>query len=126
MPEQDDTAVILYTSGTTGRPKGVMLTHRNLVSNAISGRGAEYELRSEDTQLAILPLAHAFGIVALNVIYLTGVKAVMHPRFDTIAVLSAIERHRIAAFAGVPAMFVALLYTPDAEKYDTSSLKYLC
>ena len=124
MPAQDDTAVILYTSGTTGRPKGVMLTHRNLVSNAISGRGAEYEQRSEDTQLAILPLAHAFGIVALNVIYLTGVKAVMHPRFDTTSVLSAIERHRIAAFAGVPAMFVALLYTPDAEKYDTSSLKY--
>ncbi len=48
----------------------------------------------------------------------------MHPRFDTTAVLSAIERHHITAFAGVPAMFVALLYTPDAEKYDTSSLQY--
>lgn len=124
VPDQDDTAVILYTSGTTGRPKGVMLTHRNLVSNGMSGRGAEYEQRSEDTQLAILPLAHAFGIVSLNVLYLSGAKAVMHPRFDTTAVLSAIERHRIAAFAGVPAMFVALLYTPNTEKYDTSSLKY--
>ncbi len=123
-PEPDDTAVILYTSGTTGRPKGVMLTHRNLVSNALGGRGPEYEQRSEDTQLMILPLAHAFGIVALNVFYVSGVKAVMHPRFDTTAVLSAIERHHITAFAGVPAMFVALLYTPDAEKYDTSSLQY--
>ncbi len=123
-PDPDDTAVILYTSGTTGRPKGVMLTHRNLVSNAVSGRGPEYEQRSEDTQLLILPLAHAFGIVALNVLYVAGIKAVMHPRFDTTAVLSAIERHRIVAFAGVPAMFVALLYTPDAEKYDTSSLTY--
>ena len=123
-PDADDTAVILYTSGTTGRPKGVMLTHRNLVSNAISGRGPEYEQRSEDTQLLILPLAHAFGIVALNVLYVAGIKAVMHPRFDTTAVLSAIERHHIVAFAGVPAMFVALLYTPDAETYDTSSLQY--
>ncbi|GAC1398329.1 MAG: fatty acid--CoA ligase family protein [Ktedonobacteraceae bacterium] len=123
VPTPDDTAVILYTSGTTGRPKGVMLTHRNLVSNAISGRGPEYEQRSEDTQLAILPLAHAFGIVALNVFYLSGVKAVMHPRFDITTVLSAVERHHIASFAGVPAMFVALLYAPDAEKYDTSSLK---
>lgn len=122
--DTDDTAVILYTSGTTGRPKGVMLSHRNLVSNALSGRGTEYEQRSEETQLAILPLAHAFGIVALNVMYLTGSKVVMHPRFDTSTVLSAIERHRIDAFAGVPAMFVALLYTPDAEKYDTSSLQY--
>ncbi len=124
--DENDTAVILYTSGTTGRPKGVMLSHRNLVSNAISGRGTEteYEQRSEETQLAILPLAHAFGIVALNVMYLTGSKVVMHPRFDTHTVLSAIERHRISAFAGVPAMFVALLYTPNAERYDTSSLQY--
>ncbi len=123
-PSTEDTAVILYTSGTTGRPKGVMLSHRNLVSNALGGRGEEYEQRSEDTQLAILPLAHAFGIVVLNVIYLSGARVVMHPRFDTNAVLSAIERHRITAFAGVPAMFVALLYTPEAEKYDTSSLQY--
>jgi len=123
-PDPDDTAVILYTSGTTGRPKGVMLSHRNLVSNGLSGRGSEYEQRNPDTQLAVLPLAHAFGIVALNVIYLSGVSAVMHPRFDTTAVLSAIERHRIAAFAGVPAMFVALLYAPNAEQYDTSSLKF--
>lgn len=124
VPNSDDTAVILYTSGTTGRPKGVMLSHRNLVSNALSGRGPEYEQRSEEIQLAILPLAHAFGIVALNVYYVSGVKVVMHPRFDAVAVLSAIEHHHIASFAGVPAMFVALLYTPDAEKYDTRSLQY--
>src|SRR5207249_7875519 len=74
-------------------------------------------------QLAILPLAHSYGLVALNVGYLSGALHVMHPRFDPSAVLSAIERHRITGFAGVPAMFVALLYTPDAEKYDTSSLQ---
>src|SRR2546421_2771392 len=124
----DDTAVILYTSGTTGNPKGVVLTHRNVVSNAISGRGAssdgEMNQRVGEMQLAILPLAHAFGLVASNVGYLNGTKAVLHPRFDTTAVLSAIERYHVNAFAGVPAMFVALLYTPDTEKYDTSSLRY--
>ena len=124
----DDTAVILYTSGTTGNPKGVVLTHRNVVSNAVAGRGSasDEELRRDDinVQLAILPLAHAYGLVASNVGYLNGVTFIMHPRFDTTAVLSAIERYRVNAFAGVPAMFVALLYTPDAEKYDTSSLRY--
>lgn len=123
-PSPDDMAAILYTSGTTGRPKGVVLTHRNLVSNAVGGRGEEPAIRNEDKQLAVLPLAHAYGIVASNVAYLNGTTVVMHPRFDTNAVLAAIERHRISAFAGVPAMFVALLYTPDAEKYDTSSLQY--
>ena len=121
----DDTAVILYTSGTTGNPKGVELTHRNIISNTVAGRGENTEDEQETSvQLAILPLAHAFGLTVSNVGYLSGTRFIMHPRFDTNAVLSAIERHKVNAFAGVPAMFVALLYTPDAEKYDTSSLRY--
>ncbi|HET9999681.1 MAG TPA: long-chain fatty acid--CoA ligase [Ktedonobacteraceae bacterium] len=121
----DDTAVILYTSGTTGSPKGVELTHRNVISNTVAGRGESTNGEQEtNVQLAILPLAHAFGLTVSNVGYLSGTKFIMHPRFDTNAVLSAIERHHVNAFAGVPAMFVALLYTPDAEKYDTSSLRY--
>ncbi len=125
-PNPDDTAVMLYTSGTTGRPKGVLLSHRNLIANAVGGRGPEAELEPHkmEIQLAVLPLAHAFGILVSNLSYLSGVKIIMHPRFDTTAVLAAIERHHIEAFAGVPAMFVALLYSPDADKYDTSSLKY--
>ncbi len=123
----DDTAVILYTSGTTGRPKGVVLTHRNVVSNAVSGRGAgapETETRSEEVQLAILPLAHAYGLLASGVSYLSGALSVMLPRFDTTAVFSTIEKYHVTGFAGVPAMFVALLYSPDADNYDTSSLQY--
>jgi long-chain acyl-CoA synthetase len=122
----DDIAVILYTSGTTGNPKGVVLTHRNLISNALGGRG-EVEgppERSAETQLAVLPLAHAFGILVSNVFFLSGATIVALPRFDTNAVFSAIERYRISGFAGVPAMFVALLYSPDGDKYDTSSLQH--
>jgi long-chain acyl-CoA synthetase len=121
--DPDDTAVILYTSGTTGRPKGVVLTHRNLIANALSARGPAREVRDQETQLVVLPLAHAYGIIALDVLFLRGLSAVLHPRFDTNAVFSAIERYHIAGFAGVPAMFVALLYSPDAGKYDTSSLE---
>ena len=119
----EDIAVILYTSGTTGRPKGVVLTHRNLISNAQSGRGPERETRDAENNLAVLPLAHAYGIIAANVFFLRGLTIISQPRFDTTAVLSAIERHRIVSFAGVPAMFVALLFSPDADKYDTSSLQ---
>jgi long-chain acyl-CoA synthetase len=124
----EDTAVILYTSGTTGRPKGVELAHKSVVSNAVAGAGIDQENstneRAGEVHLAVLPLAHAYGLTASNVAYLNGTISVMHPRFDTTAVLSAIERYRINGFAGVPAMFVALLYTPDVEKYDTSSLRY--
>lgn len=124
--DPDDPAVIIYTSGTTGRPKGVVLTHRNIVSNATTSRGATIVASDaqpvQQRQLAILPLAHSYGLVVLNVSYLTGALCVMHPRFDPTAVFAAIERHRITGFAGVPAMFVALLHSPDADTYDTSSL----
>ncbi len=119
----NDTAVILYTSGTTGNPKGVLLSHNNLMQNALGIAGGA-DMEPGDANLAILPLAHAFGILMSNVAYLTGTKVVMHPRFDTTAVLAAIQRHRVTAFSGVPAMFVALLFTPDADAYDTGSLQY--
>jgi long-chain acyl-CoA synthetase len=125
-PRPDDMAVILYTSGTTGRPKGVVLTHRNLISNALSRlatSGGEEELGANrgKTHLTVLPMAHAYGLLVLNLIYAGGLKLVLHPRFDPNAILSAIERHRVDSFAGVPAMFVMLLYT-DNSGYNTSSL----
>jgi long-chain acyl-CoA synthetase len=121
----EDRAVILYTSGTTGRPKGVVLSHRNLISNAIAGAGDNPEESRGKASLAVLPLAHAFGITVSNVAYLSGTKTVMVPRFDLEQVFQLIEKHRVAGFAGVPAMFVGMLNFPDAEKYDTSSLEYV-
>lgn len=124
-PTSSDTAVVLYTSGTTGRPKGVILSHRNLISNATGdGQSPEIDPSTErEVQLAVLPLAHAYGILMSNIAYVNGGQVVMLPRFDTNAVFSAIERYKVSAFAGVPAMFVALLYSPDSDKYDLSSLK---
>jgi long-chain acyl-CoA synthetase len=122
----DDPAVIIYTSGTTGNPKGVVLTHHNVVTNAVNSRKRTDDATTpvEGRQLAILPLAHSFGLVVLNISYLSGMPVVMHPRFNTTDVLAAIEHHRIYTFAGVPAMFVALLNAPDADDYDTSSLTF--
>jgi long-chain acyl-CoA synthetase len=101
-----------------------MLSHRNLIANAKSGHDTEASSVRESNQLAILPLAHAFGILTSNVSYLSGATIIMHPRFDPQTVLASIARNSISSFAGVPAMFIALLNTPDAEKYDTSSLRY--
>ncbi len=121
----EDPAVILYTSGTTGRPKGVLLSHRNLISNAIAGARDDPEESKGKTVLAVLPLAHAFGITASNVGYLAGTVGVMVPRFDLEQVFQLIQKHHIAGMAAVPAMIVGMLNFPDAEKYDTSSLEYI-
>jgi long-chain acyl-CoA synthetase len=120
-----DPAVILYTSGTTGRPKGVLLSHRNLLSNALTAAGDPAEQVGGARVLAVLPLAHAFGITASNVAYLTGTVGVMVPRFDLEQVFQLIQKHRIAGIAMVPAMIVGMLNFADAQKYDTSSLEYI-
>jgi long-chain acyl-CoA synthetase len=121
----EDRAVILYTSGTTGRPKGVLLSHRNLISNAIAGTRDDPDETKGKASLAVLPLAHAFGITVSNVAYLSGTKTVMVARFDLEQVFQLIEKYRVAGFAAVPAMVVGMLNFPDAEKYDTSSLEYV-
>ncbi|MCL6632931.1 MAG: long-chain fatty acid--CoA ligase [Alicyclobacillus herbarius] len=124
IPADDDLAVLLYTSGTTGRPKGVMLSHRNLYSNAKEAAelAKAYPLKSKRVGLGILPLSHAFGFTTMITTLLLGETDVLLPYFDPVQVFQAIERYKVTHFTAVPAMFYALYNHPDADKYDLSSL----
>jgi len=117
-----DLAVILYTSGTTGRPKGVALSHANLASNARAAASL-YELDRERWSLGVLPLSHSYGLVTLNAGNILGTKSVLLRWFNPEAVLDAIARFRVQSMAGVPTMYVYLLNYPDADRFDTSSMR---
>ena len=118
-----DTAVIVYTSGTTGPPKGAELTHLQLYMNAdIPGR--LFDVRPTDVVIAVLPLFHVFGLSSiLNCCVRFGCTLSLLPRFTAAAVLTAIERDRATIFEGVPTMFADLLSYPALEGRDLSSLR---
>lgn len=120
----DDVAVILYTSGTTGQPKGVMLTHRNLYSNAAAAVAlAEESGEPPGTTLGVLPLAHIYGFTMANTLFLRGGSMVILPRFEVRAVCEAIEKYKVERFSAVPAMIYALTTAPEASEYDLSTLE---
>jgi long-chain acyl-CoA synthetase len=123
MRQPTDTAVIVYTSGTTGRPKGAELTHIQLYMNAdIPGR--LFDVKPDDIVITVLPLFHVFGLSSiLDVCVRFGCTMSLIPRFTPAAVLAAIQRDRATIFEGVPTMFVALLSHPGIGSYDLSSLR---
>jgi long-chain acyl-CoA synthetase len=124
--EPQDTAVILYTSGTTGRPKGAELTHFNLFMCCQVGATRLVEFRDDDVALAVLPLFHSFGQSnVMNTGFYASGTITLVPRFDAAKVLEVIQRDRVTIFAGVPTMYFALLNHPQSEQFDTSSLR-LC
>ncbi len=109
----DDTAVLLYTSGTTGAPKGAQLTHANLIRNVATGVEI-FDLDEDTIQLGALPLFHAFGqTCSLNATIAVGGCLTLLPRFSAKAALEQIERDRVTVFAGVPTMYTAMLHESD-------------
>jgi long-chain acyl-CoA synthetase len=112
----DDIAVVLYTSGTTGRPKGALLTHLNVVMNVDTTMLSPFEVTADDALLGCLPLFHTFGqICGMNTCFRAGATLVLMPRFDGPGALDLMVREDCTLFMGVPTMYVALL---DAARTD--------
>jgi long-chain acyl-CoA synthetase len=122
----DDTAVILYTSGTTGTPKGAELTHDNLLSNVETILDSLIEIQPDDVVLGALPFFHSFGqTCGLNSCMKAGGTLTLIPRFDPDKALEIIQRDRVTIFEGVPTMYVGMLHADSAGSADTSCLR-LC
>jgi long-chain acyl-CoA synthetase len=121
--QPDEMAVLIYSGGTTGVAKGIMLSHFNLVANAhqIIAWG---HLTDEQGVLAVLPLFHGFGMsVTMNAAVLIGGEIILMPRFNAKRVAKTIQKYKPSFFIGVPAMFVQLSNLPDIHHYDFSSLR---
>ncbi len=150
--DNDDVAVLIYTGGTTGNPKGVMLTHYNWYTHVtgyyenvlldawgVTAKGPirEHEagqrrteqegevfgIRRRRVSLIALPLFHGYGVFAVNLEFQTGGKMVMISRWDAVEAMSAIQEHKVTEFRGVPTMYIHMLNHPDAGKYDLNSMQ---
>ena len=122
--DDGDDAVILYTSGTTGQPKGAQLTHANLTRNAELTAETLLHAGPGDVVMGCLPLFHVFGLTCgLNATVIGGATLTLLPRFDAGQALKIIARDQVTIFEGVPTMYAAMLHHPAAADADTSSLR---
>lgn len=120
----NDVALLQYTGGTTGTPKGAMLTHQNLTANARQAQSIDPHANEPDRIIAVLPFFHVFAnTCTLNRTVLNGGEMVMLPRFDAAQVLAAVQRVKATSLPGVPTMFQALLDHPAIRNIDFSSLR---
>ncbi|OXM13352.1 long-chain-fatty-acid--CoA ligase [Paenibacillus herberti] len=121
----DDTAVILYTSGTTGKPKGAMLSHRNLATNAESVHSM-FQVTKEDRAVAVLPMFHIYSLtVCLNALLAVGAAILIHPRFHPVEIITAIREQKATMFSGVPTMYTYMLQVPGVSAADFTTVR-LC
>lgn len=122
---EEDLVTLQYTGGTTGTAKGAMLTHMNLVSNALMCAAWLGSAEGKETFLVVLPLFHIYGLTTgMNApIYLAG-KMVMLPRFDSVSTLKAIQEHRVTVFCGAPTIYSMLVNKPNLNKYDCTSVRF--
>ena len=123
--EASDLAVLQYTGGTTDLPKGVMLSHRNLVANALQTRHWLPDVREgREVMLAVLPYSHIYGLMTAMIVPVAMAAAmVVLPRFATREVLQAIRRRRPTLFPGVPTMYTAINDFPAVRRYNVASIR---
>ncbi|MDX1688406.1 MAG: alpha/beta fold hydrolase [Candidatus Promineifilaceae bacterium] len=121
----EDVAAIQYTGGTTARPQGVVLSHRNLVANVVQVRSWLPDARDgEEVVLCVVPFSHVYGMtVGLNLTVAMGASMVLLPRFGTKEVLEHVKKYRPSFFPGVPSMFMAINNFPGVRKYDVQSIR---
>jgi long-chain acyl-CoA synthetase len=124
-PKPGDLAALPYTSGTTGKPKGAMLSHANLLANLEQMSGVPMLAEAEsDVVLLVLPLFHIYALnVILGLTVKVGATALLMERFDAGQSLGAMERHKVTVLFGAPPMFIAWVNTPGVERYDLSRVR---
>ena len=122
---EDDIALLQYTGGTTGPPKGVILTHKNLISNTAMCNAWLYKCEEgEETVLGMLPFFHVYGMTTVLILsVMLGNKMVLLPKPDMDMTLKVIDKQKPTLFPGAPTMYIGLLNHPDLGKYDLSSIK---
>ncbi|MEB3101633.1 long-chain-fatty-acid--CoA ligase [Ferviditalea candida] len=122
----NDIAILQYTGGTTGRSKGVMLTHANITVNTIQASVWSYTLeQGKERFLGALPLFHVFGMtVLLNMCFYMGGMLILMPRYDVNQLLKLIGKWQPTFFPGAPTMFIGILNHPELGRYDLRSVKY--
>ena len=122
---KEDLALLQYTGGTTGLPKGAMLTHYNLVSNAYMCNAWLKAEEGKEVQVNVLPLSHIYGMtVTMNNAIASAGAMILIPRFDAKEVLGSIQKYKASVFGGVPTLYGALITQPDISSYDLSSIKF--
>ncbi|MEK3890457.1 AMP-binding protein [Bacillus sp. FSL K6-3431] len=121
---ENDLALLQYTGGTTGYPKGVMLTHKNLVANATACDAWLYKAKKgEEKILGVLPFFHVYGMTTVLILaIMQGYKMILVPKFDVETTLKAIHKLRPTIFPGAPTIYIGLLSHPELKKYDLTSV----
>jgi long-chain acyl-CoA synthetase len=121
----EDLALLQYTGGTTGTPKGAMLTHHNMVTNAYMCNAWLNARDGSETHVNVLPLYHIYGMtVTMNNTIAAAGSMVLIPRFDPVEVLTSIQKYKVTVFCGVPTLYGVLNNHPETMKYDLSSIKF--
>ena len=122
---EEDLALLQYTGGTTGSPKGVMLTHKNIISNATMCDSWLYKgKKGEEVIMGIIPLFHVYGLTTVLILsVMLGYKMVLLPKFDPETALKTINKQKPTLFPGAPTLYIGLMNHPDIAKYDLSSIE---